>query len=276
MAALTRVEFQKPFLFDSWVFWLPSCLLRGVVWDCFLAKAYLPSRDKLHLEKKPTRNRKKVPRDLPTPLVSLLHVQNGKRVPRYICPRGVGCVNTGFWLGVCWQGHGSGARAWEFFNEVGKVVWGGKDCRWGRVKAQCRASAAMLSVMGSKRLEGVAERAPWRPPSLGNAEGPLRWQLAFQLGPSCRACRSLWIWTTRFARLGCCDWTQRWLQKVLVAEGQGEAAGCSQWDTPLLPCAGRKLPFGAEECVYCEELWGLGAMHLRGGTGRWLIPRSYH
>lgn len=40
------------FLIDDWLFCLLSCPLHGMVSDCFLAKAYLASRDKLNLKKK--------------------------------------------------------------------------------------------------------------------------------------------------------------------------------------------------------------------------------
>lgn len=62
MAALPRVKLQKPVLFEDRLFWLLSYPLCGMVWDCFLAKAYLASRHKLNL-KKPPRN--KAPRCLP-------------------------------------------------------------------------------------------------------------------------------------------------------------------------------------------------------------------
>lgn len=151
MAALLRLKFREPFLSEGWLFWLLSCPLRGMVWDCFLAKVYLASKEKWNLLKK----KKKGIKGSAIPLTSLLHAQIGRRVLKDFHPGFTICVSVGFWLGGCGQGGGSRARAWAFIRGEGRVVCGavvrgGKGCRWGEGKAEHRAAAAMLSV-------GVAE-----------------------------------------------------------------------------------------------------------------------
>lgn len=84
-----------------------------MVGDCFLAKAYLASRDNLNVKKNPQEVYHS------TSLLS-----NSKRFLKDFRPGGTVCVGRGFWFGGCRRGVGSGAGAWAFIGEGGKALRG--------------------------------------------------------------------------------------------------------------------------------------------------------
>lgn len=84
-----------------------------MVGDCFLAKAYLASRDNFNVKKNPQEVYHS------TSLLS-----NSKRFLKDFRPGGTVCVGRGFWFGGCRRGVGSGAGAWAFIGEGGKALRG--------------------------------------------------------------------------------------------------------------------------------------------------------